>query len=344
MPEVLVIADDLTGALEAGAKFAGHGMGAAVVTGRAEAPERPVLVVDTETRHAGAEEAADAVATAVRAHPAPLIYKKTDSTLRGNITAELAALAAALPEARIAYLPAYPAMGRTVHVGRLYVDGVPVEQTAFARDPLNPVAVSSIAELLGEGLPCTVYDGETDDDIAESLAAALADPRCRIFAGPASVAEALAARLAPAGVPAPPWPRIERCLVVNGSLHEASARQMAVAAARGAVSWDTAAAWRAFDPPACDEMLPLEVAFETAGLVCTLLDSSRWDGLLVIGGDTAFAILEALGRPLLEPVGEIVPGVPVSRVAGRELHLVTKAGGFGDEAVLCRVRELLDVQ
>ncbi len=61
---VLAVADDLTGALEVGARFAEHGLEATVVTG-GEMPAARVAVVDTETRHVGVEAAAAAVRAAV---------------------------------------------------------------------------------------------------------------------------------------------------------------------------------------------------------------------------------------------------------------------------------------
>jgi uncharacterized protein YgbK (DUF1537 family) len=340
MLSVLTIADDLTGALEAGAKFAERGIRSAVTTRRVLPSGYAAAVLDTETRHVAPAEAEGAIA-ALPLSDAALVYKKTDSTLRGNIAAELRALSRALPDSCIAYLPAYPALGRTVREGRLYVDGVPVDRTAFGEDVLNPIAGSSIAAMLGEGLPCTVYDGESEDDLGAAMAAVLADARCRIVAGPASVAAELAARLDLAREPAAPFPAVRRCLVVNGSLHEASARQVAFALERGCISDAPDAPWRLLASPACPDMHPLEIAAETGDLVCACLEAGTFDAIMVFGGDTAFGILEALGRPLLEPVGEIVTGVPVSRVAGRNLHLITKAGGFGGDALIRRVKELL---
>ena len=87
---------------------------------------------------------------------------------------------------------------------------------------------------------------------------------------------------------------------------------------------------------------PLEIAAQTARLVRDSLMASGAQALMVFGGDTAFGILKALGCPLLEPLGEVITGVPVSRVVGRNLHLITKAGGFGDEQLICRVRHILD--
>src|SRR5438105_11986422 len=89
----IAIADDLTGALEVGAKFAEYGLPATIVTDLSSLPVRasPVLVIDTETRHVSAGDAlarTRQVATFAREHSPTLIYKKTDSTLRGNIAAE----------------------------------------------------------------------------------------------------------------------------------------------------------------------------------------------------------------------------------------------------------------
>ncbi|PJN95521.1 hypothetical protein CNY89_07990, partial [Amaricoccus sp. HAR-UPW-R2A-40] len=54
------------------------------------------------------------------------------------------------------------------------------------------------------------------------------------------------------------------------------------------------------------------------------------------GGETADAILGVLGVGVLAVEGEILPGVPVSRmtVDGREIRLATKSGGFGGPETL----------
>ncbi len=168
MHRILGFADDLTGALEAGAKFAERGMRTAVTARTADCAGYEAAVLDTETRHLKREEA-EAVLAAMAGEKAEAIYKKTDSTLRGHIGAELRALARVYG-ARVAYIPAYPAMGRTVRRGQLHVDGVPVHMTEFGRDGLNPVTSSSVAEALGAGFECEVYEGETDEDVAAAVA------------------------------------------------------------------------------------------------------------------------------------------------------------------------------
>jgi uncharacterized protein YgbK (DUF1537 family) len=89
-------------------------------------------------------------------------------------------------------------------------------------------------------------------------------------------------------------------------------------------------------------MSPLEVAAGTGSLVRQCLETSELDALVVFGGDTAFGILEALGRPLLEPLGEVLRGVPVTRIVGRRLYLITKAAGFGDDQLLPRMKRILN--
>ena len=65
------------------------------------------------------------------------------------------------------------------------------------------------------------------------------------------------------------------------------------------------------------------------------------------GGDTALAILRALGAKGIKIEREVLPGIPLGRVLGGAadgLAVVTKAGGFGKEDALVRIAEFLEVQ
>lgn len=328
---ILAIADDLTGALETGAKFAGAGFTSVVLTDACRRANADVVVLDTETRHVHPDAAEQAIRSCAGGWTAPLIYKKTDSTLRGNIGAELRALGALYPAARIAYVPAYPAMGRTVRDGRLYIDGVPVHETCFARDALNPVRDSSVRVVAGDG--CEIIDGLSQADI-ERAADRILSERFQIFAGPAAIAEAVAAPIAPRARPTPEWPRIRSCLIVNGSQHERSREQVR--------RIDAGGGWRLFERPIASGSAPLDVARDTGAMVARLIHDEAPDAVMIFGGDTAYAILAALGRPALRPVAEIVPGVPISSVEGHALHLITKAGGFGDVDLIPNLRAMLN--
>ncbi|MFB3830180.1 MAG: four-carbon acid sugar kinase family protein [Bryobacteraceae bacterium] len=326
---IAAFADDATGALETGAQLAGAGVRAAVCfTGRP--PGDAVPVFDTETRHLTAQQAEAAVArAAAMCAGARWVFKKTDSTLRGNIAAEFQALLRAWPGRDILYAPAYPALGRTVRDGALYVYGRPLGETEFARDPLNPVHDGRIAPLLA-GLRVRVRDGCTDEDL--DAAAREAVESGALAAGTGAFAAHWAAAIPVPRAPRPPRPRPRGpWLAVNGSLHPVSRGQM-----RALGGWkilQTPAA-RAQDPAAVLRALAAEAAREIHGAAA----------LLVCGGDTVFALLNELGIAAAEPWGELLPGVALStlRYGGREIVLVTKAGGFGDETTLARVRAMME--
>ncbi len=195
---VVAIADDMTGALEVGSKFSAAGIRAFVSAKPIDAGSAPVVVFDTETRHLSPDGAGEEVKRFIRQSGVGrprLVYKKTDSTLRGHISAELRALAELYPGWRIGYAPAYPALGRTVKNGMLYVDGVAVAETAFASDRLNPIRTSLVSSILHPELACTIFDGETDEHLEHTARRILSDDSMRIAAGPAGLAEMIAKRI-----------------------------------------------------------------------------------------------------------------------------------------------------
>ena len=335
---ILALADDMTGALEVGAKFSGAGIRTLAATEPVRAESAQAVVFDTETRHTSPEVAAGRVKRFVQqrdAAPPRLIYKKTDSTLRGNISAELSALAEVFPDWQIGYAPAYPALGRTVKLGVLYVDGVAVEHTAFAHDARNPVRSSSVRSMLHPQLCCTIFDGETDEHLREAARSILANPSMRIAAGPAGLAEMIAEQIDLPRSDPPRLPAVRTCLAMNGSLHERSAIQMRHALAPG---------WRVVQREHPRGTHPAQVARDNGKYLAEQIASENPDAIFVIGGDTAFETIAALGFPPLWPIGEVVPGVPVTRVktTARDLLLITKAGGFGDADVFCQVRKKLE--
>jgi uncharacterized protein YgbK (DUF1537 family) len=261
MSRLGILADDLTGAVEAAVacRRLGH---RAVVMADPEAPAprgAAVVVLDTASRHAEPEEARRAVrngAAALRKAGCSLLHKKTDSTLRGNIAAELGALLETAPERTLVYAPAFPAAGRVCRGGLLHVHGVPVAQTSFADDPLCPVTQSSVPKLLrrdgrfavgrvslkqlraGADLKApgrfVVVDGETDEDVARAARASRGAEF--LHAGPSAFAEEVART---AGLPPQPRPQTQvdgPWLVLCGSLNEVSLAQVRAAMQTGAVS------------------------------------------------------------------------------------------------------------
>jgi uncharacterized protein YgbK (DUF1537 family) len=150
-PRVLVIGDDLTGSNATGALFARFGMHTMTVHGGAPVPDIDALVVNLGNRHAPPEEARAAVeATIAAVGPVRLVVKRVDTTLRGNVGAETDAAMAVLG-VKALVVPAFPDAGRVTVGGLHLVDGVPLAETAAARDALNPVASSRVATILRQG-------------------------------------------------------------------------------------------------------------------------------------------------------------------------------------------------
>ncbi len=143
-----VLADDLTGAMDTGVAFARAGLETVVSFASRPEPEAPVLVVTTDSRAAEPIAAVRSAKRAAQRLAGRYVYKKIDSTLRGNIGAEISAVLEALNLKKAVICPAFPKSGRTVVNGRLLVNGVPLEKTAFARDSVSPALTSCIAELL----------------------------------------------------------------------------------------------------------------------------------------------------------------------------------------------------
>ncbi|MDR2103353.1 MAG: four-carbon acid sugar kinase family protein [Treponema sp.] len=156
MVMLLVLADDLTGALDTGVQFARGGIPTRVylkpVRGAVPEPgDTEVLVINANTRHCSADGARRIIRSlAYRYRHIPYLYKKTDSTLRGHIGAELEALMDGGNIRRLPFIPAYPLLGRTTWGGVQLLRGIPVDQTETAADALNPIRRSFIPAIIAE--------------------------------------------------------------------------------------------------------------------------------------------------------------------------------------------------
>lgn len=252
MRKLLVLADDFTGGLDTGAQFAAAGIPTVVTTNpaycAADHEEDTVLVVDVETRHLPPQKARQIVEQTVRAaiaHGFTDIYKKTDSALRGNLGAELQGVLDGTGQTRLHLIPAFPEMGRTTKDGVQLIDGVPVAQSVFGKDPFEPVRHSKIQEILAEqctcavqnvgkhmpqefsGAPCIyVYDAETRADVAHIAAELKRAGSSHIYAGCAGFAALLPELLELDGRP-PVVPVLEgRLVVACGSMNPITLAQM----------------------------------------------------------------------------------------------------------------------
>lgn len=335
MPDIVLIADDLTGALDSAVAFRLRGA-SAVVACAPEAAQRAwqsgaeVVAVSTNTRERSAAEA-DACLRGLLGRLSGfrgLLIKKIDSRLKGNIAAELAPLAGL--RGGMFVCPAIPRLGRRVNRGA--VTGVGLE---------TPIEIAPRLGALTDA--AQIPDITTDAELDACLAACDADT---LFVGAAGLAEALARRIYRRAVQ-PPSRIGAPCLVAIGSRDPVTERQIAdlqdmplLAAPNGDVPGGPICAGTILrmtpGPTACPDA---DAAEHFARGVARAVAEARPASLLACGGETARAILRHLGVDLLQLEGECAPGVPTARALDRagDLQIVTKSGGFGEANLLSRI-------
>jgi D-threonate/D-erythronate kinase len=302
---------------------------------------------------------------------AEILIKKIDSTLRGNVVAETLAMLEASGRSAAVVAPAFPRQGRTVIEGVVHVQGTPLADTNFARDALSPPPLEPLHLLFRHGdahadvrsvgrggavalvqkhrRQIFVVDSSDDEDLRATLRSLQGHLRKALLVGSAGVTEALAEVCFEQAVGDFSAPVLqEPLLFVVGSRTEQSAQQASalveagrarlIAAANGLVDID--AAIRATEPVLVLKAMPdteghgadpTEVAQRLAQGVAGLLEHLPIAAIVATGGDTAVAILQQLSQPVLRVMGNLLPGIPFSRIqaGGREVLFVTKAGGFG---------------
>lgn len=150
-----IIADDLTGSSDSGVQFARRGLTSSVLfnieTMDVTKMNADVIVVDTDSRGLNKEDAYHKVSFAakkIKLFPFDYLYKKVDSTLRGNIGAEIDAVLATFPKDFAIIAPAYPTIGRTTQNGEHYLNGKLIHETEISKDPKTPVHESNLEALL----------------------------------------------------------------------------------------------------------------------------------------------------------------------------------------------------
>lgn len=177
---VCIVADDLTGTMDTSQGFAARDYGTSVVAvppaesgGLDGRPDSPILGVNTDTRYDDAATAARAVAEVVRTVPADTVYKKVDSTLRGNVGAETDAALTASGADLALVAPAFPAAGRTTRDGVHYVEDTPLDETEYADDEKGPSSPKLVDVFQSEDRAVEQVSIDVVESGREQVAAAL---------------------------------------------------------------------------------------------------------------------------------------------------------------------------
>jgi uncharacterized protein YgbK (DUF1537 family) len=366
-----ILADDLTGAADAGIPFAVRGYATNIWLAHGQGVDPgAVHVYDTASRADSPEQAAAKVrrfCDSLIASECPLIFKKLDSTLHGNLAAELEAAMESCGFDVTLVAPSFPAMGRTLIGGRLHLFGEPSDPPRCLPVLLREQGASGIAHvgldalqqggeavaetlyrLTSQGARLIVLDSTSQEDLRRIVRAAeLIDARA-MLAGAGALAGEIAANM-PQSVRAEiaaPERTAEpgRVLLVIGSSNAVTERQInrllrsrpvvaiepGMVVDRRALSGESHILLRTRPGSDAEHLAPFAP-------FAPLLDGGL-RGIVLSGGDTAEAVARCLNAGGIRLEGEIVPGVPWGRFIGGAaagVPVATKAGGFGaDESVV----------
>jgi uncharacterized protein YgbK (DUF1537 family) len=346
-----LLADDMTGALDTAAAFCGLvsplRVGIAPVNGRS-------LVLDTGTREKTPEEATLAAAAA-----APLLapssgrlsYFKVDSLLRGHAGRELAAILATTGFDRVIIAPAMPEQGRRTRSGRQHwmkdgawtPTGEDLGTTLGAAG--HPVARLQPGDEPAPGI--SLFDASTAADLDGIVGRGLLMAGSLLWVGSAGLARALARALSlPSAAAAPAWH--SPLLGLIGTDHPVTAAQLAAVpqqhlrlhnqgpAAINDLLASTGAAFVTCDlgPGTARAAARAAIADRFSALIPHV---PRPGTLLVSGGETLRSLLPALDATGLDVLGELQPGIPLSRLTEgpwRGTAVISKSGAFGEPCLL----------
>ena len=379
MPEILIIADDLSGATDCGMTLASAGVDTVLLLdSRGPLSDADALVLDLDTRRLPAEPAAALNVDAARRLHAPgtALFMMAGAGAGPHWAAEIAAVHIALtgdgqePRLAVVVPPVAVADAQT----QLSDAGLQTERAApglFGRG--DATVRAALRDWLENGVEAVVCEATSPDDLA-SLARVTGEQRERMFwVGPADLVRHLPGALgverrAPAE-PALPTP-LDPVLVVVGSGCETAHAQAAVLADSGGVRvlsvephvlrvGPGTAEWghaerdlREALGNGGDVLLrlpdgpppPAEQRHALAVALGRLVHEQgpRIGGLVLSGGETVRAVLAALGIGAVRMLDALEPGVPVGVTEGpRPIPLILKTGSSGEPETLVRARQRL---
>jgi uncharacterized protein YgbK (DUF1537 family) len=336
---LVIIADDLTGALDSAAPFAARGLHTeialtpdAVRSGLLQAPK--VLSINLASREKPAGDAFRALHQVMETLPSDVtLFKKVDSRLKGHIAVELDGI----PFKRALVAPAIPAFGRVVRDGQVQGFGVP-----------TPI---SVANALGHhAARCSIVDAATDQEMRDALAGAQAEG-IDLFIGARGLAEALAVEMTGQPMSVLVEPPIGPALFVIGSHDRITVEQVDRLREIKAVNHHPApnGMLKTIAQPQTFPLLVQAVSGDTetsSEAVARNLASSVHPELtagactlLLCGGSTAEAVMARMGIVCFRLQGECLPGLGLAYAGGQ--CIITKSGGFGVPETLVTLAEKL---
>lgn len=418
--KIVVVADDFTGANDVGGQFCKKNLKTIITTNKDNInkilSDCDVLIIDTESRFDNKDNAYKKnyeIGLKLKKEKLQGVYKKLDSTFRGNIGGEISGLMDSMEYKHAVIVPAYPANHRTTRDGMVYVRGELLAETEVAIDPRTPVKDSFIPAIISQqtdkridtvnideilkgkdnltqklrhimntGTQIIVIDAlnESDLDLVAQVTGPLKEQI--LFAGSSGFAEYL---------PGYMDLNIEKKInvVIAGSASEITRQQVDYAKDRLPLtlidiqpaelftdgfareknrimsivkessaerkdiiirsSGSAASVTRSFEEGRrCgldhDNVCEIIACFlgEIAG---DIIQQVKINGMLITGGDVAIKTAQRLNSSGTIVLDEILPGIPCGHFLEdqyKNVTIITKAGGFGNEDTIFRALNFLN--
>ena len=364
-----IIADDFTGANDVALQLSKYGIKVESLIGLENLPK--YFVYSTETRNAKEKDAKKKIEytyKSLKMKNVDKIYKKIDSTLRGNIKAEIEVLLEHLEynEKIVVVLP-FPKLGRIVKKGKLWIDGIELKNTSFAKDPYWKLESSNVLDYFGGELMSLeelhsenaenfleskreriiVFEAETNEDLDKISKLLIKKKMDKYLVASAGIMEFMLHN----------WGfKKEKILIVSGSCNKININQTKlfiedcnpniydyyvdedkIVFEEGKEGYILRSIREGEERSNKDIEIIKRLIAQKAKEIC---EKEQIKKIVLSGGDISIAFMEEFGITKLEILSEIETGVAFG--INGNWQLIMKPGGYGTEEVYKKMYSFLE--
>jgi uncharacterized protein YgbK (DUF1537 family) len=326
-----------------------------------------VVSISTDTRNASPKDSRRAIVAMfnrMTSAGVPFVYKKIDSTLRGNCRIEIEALLSAGRFKRAFIVPAFPEENRRVIAGFLYVNNDEPSSaihipTALGEQNLQCIGADQCTDQLSLSEGLFVIDAATRDELKRVAQFLWSRLPGTLLVGSAGLAGEIA-ELMRSGTDVPPARECQSVslggrpiVFVIGSTHPQTVAQIDFLRQQRRAEfidpkpgWEISARESLLNKKDIVLCLDCDVSdFSELSNLGQLIGERLVSALVASGGYTARVLCKALEAHAIRLHSSLLPGTAMGRLIGGQGHqlpLITKSGGFGDADALAQIRFLLD--
>jgi uncharacterized protein YgbK (DUF1537 family) len=366
---IRVFADDLTGAAELAGICKEHALDTLLTVVPTAANHAEAVVYSTDSRSmdlAAALNITEQFLEPISIAKEEMVYKKTDSVLRGHVVEELLLQMKQLGYQRVLFIPENPSMGRIISKGQYFIDGQLLSETAFAHDPEFPRTTADVVAMLA-GHGANIHVLQCGDELPE-MGIIVGEASCiedlekwaskidqgMMLAGGGDFFQAILQQRLGNPTPMLILPPQQPFLYISGTSFQASVSFIQSLAGESGIvhyidadvlegiglqTWldncarvlgENQKAVVAFDPSLKGQTFysALFLRKKMASIISALLSMTSIKEIMIEGGSTAMAILDELDLPYWVPDAVFRRGVVRMQDAHQQYAITLKPGSY----------------